>query len=239
MESPHLNLLLLAAASFTVGLFIPSPLGGPQAEAAPEADSSQTVSRRHRAALGEKTIRSNSDRDPDKSRSHEPKKLNLPVEVVEALIKAKGMERMLPQMGLTESEVKTVIEIKTAAIKGLKDLEVKHAKLQSDEEGEFYAIEVFPEDRDLWMAEMVVKLRNLVDDDRATVISRIIAQSDNDEETGLYRREIRTFKRNPSDSDTLIKESVFNKEGQLIDNDYTIYRGEHETRWEHLFEPGK
>ncbi|YCM42808.1 hypothetical protein V2O64_15985 [Verrucomicrobiaceae bacterium 227] len=239
MKSSSLTFFLIAAASFTIGLFIPGPLGRSQSnpEILPQAATSRDVSGKLGPANREAIPLSASRRGFDPALQDNPQKLNLQVEVVEALIKAKGMARLLPQMRLTGSEVKTVLEIKEAAIKGLKDLEVKHATLRSGDEGDYYVIEAFPDDRDVWMAGMTRQLRDLVDDDRATVISRIIAQSDNDEETGLYHREIRTLKATVPGGDTKIKESVFDKNGHLIDEDYTIYRGEHESRWEHLFEP--
>lgn len=144
---------------------------------------------------------------------------------------------MLPKMGLNEEEVKAVVEIKAASLQGMKDLEVKHAKLESDGEGDYYTLNAFPEDHDHWLAEMAQQLQDLVGDDRAVVISRIIAKSYNKESTGLFRREIRSLKPKTPGGDIKIRESFFNEDGELFDHDYKIYRGVHEDRWEHLFKP--
>lgn len=140
-------------------------------------------------------------------------------------------------MGFEEEDVAHIIKIQQQAIVELKNLEAKHAQLKTDDEGEYFDIPPFEKDRQSWMTQIANELRSIADDDRAVVISRLIAQSDNDEETGRYHRHIRALPPKKPGADVIIQESVFDEKGGLIDQDYSIYRGEQESRWDHLFNP--
>lgn len=236
MKSSRVKYLLIAVAFFIVGLVIPSPLKETRSRGTAE-QTHEEMSRfsGHREETGSRQVTSASP--TDRLTFERPETLQLQTEVIEALIKSKELGRMLPQMGLDEEQVKGVLEIKAATLQRMKDLEVKHAKLESDEEGGHYAIEVFPEDHDLWMAETAQQLQDLIGDDRAGVISRIIAKSYNNESTGLYRRKVRMLNPKSPGGDFKIRESFFNEDGELFDHDYKIYQGINEDRWEHFFKP--
>lgn len=240
MKPSSLKLLLIAAASFTIGFLIQSPL-----DHEPEENSSdQSPAKSSRSAKGRGL--DDNDQATDVSRlsnSPEPRSLDLGTGVIEALIgfdssmTSSGMERMLIQMGLDEDQVKKAIEVKNASLTGLQDLEIKHAKLLSDDQGDYYSIEAFPEDRKLWMAGIARQLQHLVGLDRAVVISRMISESDGGEEFGQCRREIRAMNGNARDGGIPVIVKIFNEDDSLISEGIPSFKGVGKERWAHLFKP--
>lgn len=234
-DSPS-KYILLVIAFLLIGLILPSPLQKTHPpETTQQKNSAKDPSSHERKENSSR--KASFPSQPINSTSHDPETLHLGTEVIEALIKSEEMKRTLPLMGLDEEQVKGVLEIEANTQQRMKDLEVKHAKLQTDAEGDYYAIEAFPEDHTRWMKETEQQLQDLIGDDRAVLISRMIAGSYNNESTGLYRREVRALKSESPETDIKIRESFFDEDGEIFDHDYRYFRGIHEDRWEHLFKP--
>ena len=236
MRSSILKYIVIAFASFVVGLLLRSSPKGSQPQSLPGNTQAQApLSSIQHEKNNLRSVTSRSKSTQKTSQSSEP--LYLRRNVVEALLRANEIGRMLPQMGLDEKQVQAVLVIKNSSFSDLKDLESRHAKLESDEEGDYYSIHAFPEDHDDWMADLTQQLRDVVDDDRAVVISKLIIKSQRSGEIGLHHRNARILAPKSSDGDSKIKESFFDENREWFDTDYRIYRGVHETRWDHLFKP--
>lgn len=235
LKMSRLSLFAALALTFLAELLIPSPFFGDEGTPNQEREGNPSQKNIASGDLQKETPSPRrSRRTYDQRDLNSPRRLDLQVEVVEALIKGKGMERMLKQMEVSEEDIQTILEIEEEAEKSLKAIETQHAKLRKDEDGEYYEIPAFPEDHAAWVEGIEQELFSIFGDDRSAVISRIIAQKDNDEQTGLYFRKIRVLEKPER---TVIKESVFNEQNHLIDEDYTIYRGINENRWDRLLSP--
>ena len=168
--------------------------------------------------------------------SKPPGAIVLQLEVVDAILAGGGEQKIFNRMGLTADDLKRVAEIRVERVKELKRLEASHAKVGSDARGEFVAVEAFPEERRLWLDGMEQDLRKQLGDDRATVIARMISASDNDEDVGVYRRELHIKSSNNEGGKYLIEEKSFNPEGKHIDSDYEQVDDQSNSRWGHLLD---
>jgi hypothetical protein len=141
----------------------------------------------------------------------------------------------LHRMGLDAGQTKAIREIQKASQSELKRIEKAHARQRSDGQGEYVEVAAFPEDREKWLAETADQAREILGDDRAEVVARIIAFEGNDWEVGLYRREIFVT---PAEQDgkSRIEEKVFDQEGKHIDSDYELVDPNSAGRWGHLLE---
>ena len=166
------------------------------------------------------------------------KSLVLRAEVVDALLSKGGLQKMFQRMGLTEEDRKQVARIQGARIAEFKRLEASHAKIVSNAEGEHVEIDPFPNQRGEWLDAVEVDLRKQLGDDRASVIARMIAFSDNDEDIGMFRREL--FVTEPTDPNGKfrIEEKTYNEQGQHIDSDYELVDDQSKSRWGHLLDFG-
>ncbi len=166
------------------------------------------------------------------------KSLVLRAEVVDALLSKGGLQKMFQRMGLTEEDRKQVARIQGARIAEFKRLEASHAKIVSNAEGEHVEIDPFPNQRGEWLDAVEVDLRKQLGDDRASVIARVIAFSDNDEDIGMFRREL--FVTEPTDPNGKfrIEEKTYNEQGQHIDSDYELVDDQSKSRWGHLLDFG-
>ncbi|MES2921336.1 MAG: hypothetical protein V4819_07310 [Verrucomicrobiota bacterium] len=155
---------------------------------------------------------------------------------MDALLSRGGQQKMFKRMGLPDEDVRRVSEIQAARLGELERLEARHAKVVSDASGEYVAIEAFPEERRLWLGAMEDDLRKQLGDDRATIITRMISSSDNDEDVGAYRREVHVKPPSAERSKFLIEEKSFNEQGQHIDSDYEEVADQSKSRWGHLLD---
>lgn len=160
----------------------------------------------------------------------------LQLDVVDALLSGGGQQRMFQRMRLTDEDVRRVAEIRAERVGELERLEARHAKVVSDASGEYVAIEAFPEERSLWLDAMEGELRKQLGDDRATVLARMISFSDNDEDVGVYRRELHVKPPNADGGKFLIEEKSFNEQGHHIDSDYEEVADQSKSRWGHLLD---
>lgn len=168
--------------------------------------------------------------------STSPGTVVLQLDVVDALLSGGGQQKMFQRMGLTDEDVRRVAEIQAERVGELERLESRHAKVVSDASGEHVAIEAFPEERRLWLDAMEGDLRKLLGDDRALIIARMISISDNDEDVGVYRRELHVKPPNVDGGKPLIEEKSFNEQGEHIDSDYEEVDGQSKSRWSHLLD---
>jgi hypothetical protein len=162
--------------------------------------------------------------------------LRLQPEVVDALLTGGRLDRKLGLMGLTAEQVANVTRIQDEATATLKRIEKEHASVVSDDRGDFVVISPFPQEKRAWLNQIEEKLRELVGDDRASVISRMIAFSDNDEAVGSGRREI-FINEPPAPGQKLrIEERTFNDAGEHIDTDYELVTERSQGRWGHVLD---
>lgn len=162
--------------------------------------------------------------------------LRLQPEVLDALLTGGGLDRKLGLMGLTAEQVLIVTRIQDEATAALKRIEKEHASVVSDERGEFVVISPFPEDKHAWLNQIEEKLRAMVDDDRASVITRMIAFSDNDEAVGSGRREIIIIEPTAPGQKLRIEEHTFNDAGEHVDTDYELVTERSQGRWGHVLD---
>lgn len=170
------------------------------------------------------------------AKSASPGPIVLQLDVVDALLSGGGQQRMFQRMGLTDEDVRRVAEIRAERVVELERLEARHAKVVSDASGGYVAIEAFPEERRLWFDAMEGDLRKQLGDDRATIIARMISFSDNDEDVGVYRRELHVKPPNVGGGKLLIEEKSFNEQGQHIDSDYEEVTDQTKNRWGHILD---
>jgi hypothetical protein len=166
--------------------------------------------------------------------------LNLKPEVIDAILSGGRLKRMLSRMGLADDQVEAVSTIQSNGAEELKQIEKKNSEFVSDDRGDYIAISAFPDERDKWLDSLEAALRDLLGDDRAAVIARMIAFADNDEDVGVYRRELFVTETEPTkDGDRLrIEERTFNEHGQHIDSDYELVDARSQSRWGHLLDFG-
>jgi hypothetical protein len=162
--------------------------------------------------------------------------LRLQPEVVDALLTGGGLDRKLGLMALTAEQVAIVTRIQDEATAALKRIEKDHASVVSDERGDFVVISPFPEEKRGWLNQIEEKLRVMVGDDRASVISRLIAFSDNDEAVGSGRREIFIIEPPAPGQKLRIEERTFNEAGEHIDTDYELVTERSQGRWGHVLD---
>ncbi|QJE98273.1 hypothetical protein [Luteolibacter luteus] len=164
--------------------------------------------------------------------------IQLDRKVADALAVNASPDLKLMRMGLDGEQVKAVHEIQKEGQVALKEIEKAHATPKSDAQGEYVEIRAFPEDREKWLGGMIGKLRDLLGDDRAEVVARIIAYQDNDQEVGLYRREVFVTD-GDQEGKARIEERVFDGEGKHIDSDYEVVDANTLGRWGHVLEGGE
>lgn len=245
MKPSYLKPFFVAAASFTIGLLIPSPLDGEAGEQKPDQSPSGNLSSnplRISDAHEKNTARSTSSSRSELLDAVEPQAVDLNSAIVDFLINfharsfsPEKIERTLAEMGLDKDQIKKVVEIKDTSLAGLQELEIKHAKLQSDDQGDYYLFEAFPEDRKIWMAGIVQQLQDFVGVDRAILISRIFSEVDGGEEFGQSRREIRAGIATKPDAGVPVSVKIFDQNGNPMSEGSYSYEGGNQSRWEHLF----
>lgn len=162
--------------------------------------------------------------------------LRLQPEVVDALLTGGSLDRKLRLMGLTAEQVAIAARIQDEATATLKRIEKEHASVVSDERGDFVVISPFPEEKRAWLNQIEENLREMVGDDRASVISRMIAFSDNDEAVGSGRREIFIIEPPAPGQKMRIEERTFNDAGEPIDTDYELVTERSQGRWGHVLD---
>ncbi|MFN0129843.1 MAG: hypothetical protein ACKV19_24525 [Verrucomicrobiales bacterium] len=155
---------------------------------------------------------------------------------MDALLTGGGLDRKLGLMGLTAEQVAIVTRIQDEAKTTFKRIEKEHASVVSDESGDFVVISPFPEEKRAWLNQIEEKLREMVGDDRASVISRMIAFSDNDEAVGSGRREIFIIEPPAPGQKMRIEERTFNDAGEHIDTDYEEVTERSQGRWGHVLD---
>lgn len=162
-------------------------------------------------------------------------------EVVDALLSKGGLRKMFQRMGLTDEDRTQVARIQGERIAELKRLEASHAKVVSNADGEHVEIDPFPDERGEWLKAMVGDLRKQLGDDRASVVARMIAFADNDEDIGMFRRELFVTEPTEPNGKFRIEEKTYNEQGQHIDSDYELIDDQSKSRWGHLldFDSGK
>lgn len=165
-----------------------------------------------------------------------PDSVVLQLDVVDALLARGGEEKMFQRMKLTDEDIRQVAEIRSERLEELKHLEASHAKVTSDTSGKYVTIDAFPEERRLWLASLEAGLRKQLGDDRAVIIARMISFSDNDEDLGIYRRELHVRPPKVDGGKILIEEKSFNDRNQHIDSDYEEVADQSKSRWSHLLE---
>jgi len=172
-------------------------------------------------------------------KADEPRWLRLQSEVVEALLAGGGLDRRLGRMGLTGDQVAEVTRVQAEATAALKSIEKDHAQVVSDDRGRYVVIDPFPMPRRTWLIQTEEKLRDMLGDDRASVIARMIAFADNDEEVGFYRREIFITEPPNAGEKWRIEERTVNDAGEHIDSDFEVVDERSQGRWGHVldFEP--
>lgn len=156
-------------------------------------------------------------------------------------LNAQSLTALLQKMGLPPEQIKAVEFEREEAMERFKKLESANARIESGPEGDYVVIEAFPEALEPWFLEMERNLRKIVSDDRATLISRMIALMDNDELVGLRRREVFLREKTDAGNNTrmLIEERTFEPDGSLIDTDFEAIADRIPKRWEHLLQNGK
>ena len=167
---------------------------------------------------------------------HSTRWLRIQPEVVEALLTGGGLDRRLGLMGLTEEQVAIVTRVQDEAAAALKRIEKEHASVVSDERGDFVVISPFPEEKRAWLNQIDEKLREVIGDDRAAVISRMISFSDNDEAVGSGRREIFIAEPPAPGQKLRIEERTFNEAGEHVDTDYEMVTERSQGRWGHVLD---
>lgn len=160
----------------------------------------------------------------------------LDAQTVEALLAGGGPQRMLMRMGFNERELKAIEATKTKGIAALKELEKSHAKVVRDEKGEHVEIAAFQDERDRWMEGLETDLGSAVGQDRASIVARMIAFSDNDEDVGKYRRELYVSPPQADGGKVRIEEKSFDSEGRHLDSDYEVVDSGSKSRWGHLLD---
>ena len=160
--------------------------------------------------------------------------LRLQPEVIDAIFSGGDQQRRLTRMGLTSEEINEVERLQGQSIASLKVLEANHARPVSDDKGEYVLVEPFPEARKEWRSGIEERLMDLLHDDRAAIVARMIAFSDNDEDVGAHRREI--FVTQDSSGRFRIEEKTFDETGSHIDSDYELVDARSHSRWGHLLD---
>src|SRR5690606_33631921 len=112
----------------------------------------------------------------------------------------------------------------------------KHSKQVSDDQGDYVVIEAFPDEREPWLQHMEGELRDLIGDDRAAIVARMIAFDDSPNDIGLYRREVFITDPQKEGGEMQIEERTFNHGGRHVTSEYQAVNAEGKLRWGHLFE---
>lgn len=120
---------------------------------------------------------------------------------------------ILKKFGVADEEITTIRTIQQQALDGLKSIEKAHSQLISDEKGDYISISAFRPQHEQWLVDLEGRLRETLPDDRSAVLARIIASFDNDENAGLFRREL--YLEDPPDNKGIFKivERTFDEEG--------------------------
>jgi hypothetical protein len=165
--------------------------------------------------------------------------MSLRPQVIDAILSRGTLEERLKRMDISDDQIAAVKKIKSDASEALKVIEAANAEAISDEKGEYVAIRAFPEERAAWLLEVETNLRALLgEDDRTTIVAKMIAFSDNDEDVGLYRRELFLTPSKVDDQRILIEERILNEAGKHIDSDYEELNSQSQRHWRHLVEFG-
>jgi hypothetical protein len=163
--------------------------------------------------------------------------LVLRTEVVDALLAGGGEQKLFQRMGLTEEDRARVTRIGTERMAEFKQLEASHAKVVGDPQGGSHVeIAPFPNKRGEWLKGMEEDLRKQLGDDRAAVIARFIASDDNDEDVGMFRREIFVTPPEAAGGKLKIEEKTFDANGDHVDSDYELIGDQSKSRWGHLLD---
>ena len=158
--------------------------------------------------------------------------------VVRALVSGGSFDKRLVRMGLTEREIGEVKAIREQGIKEFKNLESNHSRLVSDENGERIEIRAFPSERGRWLEDLDDRLGDLLQDDRSRVVADMIAAADNDEDVGIYRRELFITGGGPGDTKIKIEERSYDDSGNHFDSDFELVDSKSKSRWNHLLDFG-
>jgi len=217
----------------------------PTAEKA-ENQSEAKKAKRPEPPAKRSTIRSPHDRlAAERSPVLEPagsRTLNLKPAVIDAILLSGRLKSILSRMGLADDQVEAVSTLQSNGAEELKQIEKKYSEFVSDDRGDYVAISAFPDERDKWLDSLEADLRDLLGDDRAAVIARIIVFANNDENVGVYRRElfINTEIGSTIDGDDRfrIEERTFNEQGQHIDSDFELVDTRSQSRWGPLLDFG-
>lgn len=166
--------------------------------------------------------------------------LVLRTEVVDAILAGGGERKLFERLGLTEQDRAQVTKVRNERMTAFRNLEASHAKVVNDPQGNHVEIAPFPNERGEWLKGMEEDLRKQLGDDRAAVVARMIAFADNDEEIGLFRREIFVTPPGEPGGKLKIEEKTFDANGDHMDSDYELIDDRSKSRWGHLldFEDG-
>ncbi|RYD22251.1 MAG: hypothetical protein EOP88_08820 [Verrucomicrobiaceae bacterium] len=163
--------------------------------------------------------------------------LVLRTEVVDAILAGGGARKLFQRLGLTEEDRAEVTRIGRERMAAFKQLEASHAKVVADPQGSSHVeIAPFPNERGEWLKGMEEDLRKQLDDDRASVVARVIAFDDNDEDIGMFRREIFVTPPEAAGGKIKIEEKTFDSNGSHVDSDYELIDDRSKSRWGHLLD---
>ena len=230
--------ILALLASFALGAVVHA-LWRPESSGELVRGSEQGLPKSGSDRTSQQVLSGQSSKAPDRkpAASTERKRaLTLQPEVIDALLSGGGLQRQLSRMGFSPDEMKEVEAIREEGIARLKTLEVRHSRPISDAKGEYVEIDAFPKERQQWLSHIEASLRQLVQDDRASIVARIISFSDSDQDVGLYRRELFVKQPESPGGRLQIEERTFNADGNLIDSDYELVDRNSHSRWGHLLE---
>ena len=201
----------------------------PQAAAAPSSPRSATT----RIELAQEAAVSSKEETEPALRND----FRISSRTMDALLAGGDKRRMFSRMDLSEEQIKSIERIRLESMEKLKELEKRHAKVASRDGMEFVQVDSFPAERDAWLAGIARNIQTEIPDDRAEVVSRLLAAEDNDEQAGTARREIHVNPRGP-EGKFRIEEKSFDAVGSHIDSDFEVVDSSTKSRWGHLLDFG-
>lgn len=225
--------IAFVAGAASYGIFVkpaPETQAAGRKTAAPETSPAETASSVPQPPLSRRDSR------PDPVVAPTQGSLVLRAEVVDAILAGGGERKLFQRMGLTEQDREQVTKIKNERLASFKQLEAGYASVVSDPQGGHVEIDPFPDERGDWLKAMEEDLRKQLGDDRASVIARIIAFSDNDEDVGMFRRQLFVTPPQEAGGKFRVEEKTYNEQGQHMDSDYELIDDRSKSRWGHLLD---
>ncbi len=155
---------------------------------------------------------------------------------IAALAISGNLPATLKRLDLPEADLQAIQNIQAESLIHLKAIEKSHAKVIRHPDGDYVEVSSFPDERKRWMDDLESTLRTTLHDDRAALVAQLISINDNEEDVGVYVREIHVIPSKTPKPGFMIEEKKFDPQGEHIDSDYEHVDSRSKSHWGHLLD---